>query len=231
MSTLRVNTPPVDVRSIRRSVGARMRPAPSVEHVRHLSALPEVAAAAAVLLGSGVLAARRLSSVEQQVFDAVQVPPNALDAALWLPMQFGSAVAAPAVAVAAWVAWQRWRPAAGALVVGLGAWEAAKLVKSVVERGRPAAVIPGYVARPGAPADGLGFVSGHSTVAFALAAVTAPYLPLPGRVAVYGLATIVGLARVHVGAHLPLDVIGGAALGSLMGWSWNFAVGVPVGRR
>jgi glycosyltransferase 2 family protein len=47
-------------------------------------------------------------------------------------------------------------------------------------------------------------------------------------VAVYGLAGVVGVARIHVGAHLPLDVLGGAALGSLMGWTWNLAVGVPV---
>jgi glycosyltransferase 2 family protein len=199
--------------------------------VRHLAELPEVAAAAAVLVGTGVLASRRMSSVEQQVFDAVQLPPDAIDAVLWLPMQFGSAVAAPAVAAAAWVASRQWRPAVGAMVVGLGAWEAAKLVKSVVERGRPAAEIPGYVARPGAPTDGLGFVSGHSTVAFALAAVTAPHLPRSARAAVYGLAAVVGLARIHVGAHLPLDVVGGAALGSVMGWSWNLAVGVPVVSR
>jgi undecaprenyl-diphosphatase len=218
----------VNLRSVSRSVSTRLRPAPHVEHVRHLDALPEVGAAAAVLIGTGVAASRRLSTFEQQVFDAVQVPPNAVDAVLWLPMQFGSALAAPAVAASAWIAWRRWRPAVGALVVGLGAWEAAKLVKSVVERGRPAEVIPGYVARPGAPVDGLGFVSGHSTVAFALAAVTAPYLPRSGRVAVYGLAGVVGVARIHVGAHLPLDVVGGAALGSLMGWTWNLAVGVPV---
>ena len=221
----------MNVRSVSQSVGARLRPAPHVEHVRHVAALPELAAAAAVLIGTGVLASRRLSTAEQQVFDAAQVGPNAVDAVLWLPMQFGSAVAAPATAVAAWVAWRRWRPAVGALVVGLGAWEAAKLVKSVVERGRPADVIEGYVARPGAPLEGLGFVSGHSTVAFALAAVTAPYLPRSGRVAVYGLAGVVGVARIHVGAHLPLDVVGGAALGSLMGWAWNVAVGVPVRTR
>jgi membrane-associated phospholipid phosphatase len=224
----------VPKRKTSRSLADRLRPAPQVDHVRHLSALPEVGAAGAVLVATGVLASRRLSSIEEQVFHAVGAPPNKVDAVLWLPMQFGSALAAPAVAFASWSAWRRWRPSVGALAIGLGAWEAAKLVKSVVERGRPAAVIPGYVARPGAPRDGLGFVSGHSTVAFSLAAVTAPYLPRSGRVAVYGLAGVVGLARIHVGAHLPLDVVGGAALGSLMGWSWNLAVGVPVvvgGRR
>ena len=104
-------------------------------------------------------------------------------------------------------------------------------MKSVVERGRPAAVIPGYVARPGAPDDGLGFVSGHSTVAFALAAVTAPYLPRRAGSRSTGWPRVVGVARIHVGAHLPLDVVGGAALGSLMGWTWNLAVGVPGRRR
>jgi membrane-associated phospholipid phosphatase len=31
-----------------------------------------------------------------------------------------------------------------------------------------------------------------------------------------GLASVVGLSRIYVGAHLPLDVAGGAALGLLV---------------
>ena len=48
------------------------------------------------------------------------------------------------------------------------------------------------------------------------------------RIAVYALAGTVGFARVHVGAHFPLDVVAGAALGYGLGWLWNLAVGVPA---
>ncbi len=40
-------------------------------------------------------------------------------------------------------------------------------------------------------------------------------------------ATVVALARVHIGAHLPLDVVGGAALGVVLGAAWHLAVGIP----
>jgi len=42
------------------------------------------------------------------------------------------------------------------------------------------------------------------------------------------LAPVVGFARIHVAAHLPLDVVGGAALGHLLAMIWNLAVGVET---
>jgi undecaprenyl-diphosphatase len=40
-----------------------------------------------------------------------------------------------------------------------------------------------------------------------------PWLGRRGRVVVATLVAVVCLARVYVGAHLPLDVLGGASLG------------------
>ena len=114
----------------------------------------------------------------------------------------------------------------GALVAGWGGWWLAKVVKAQVERGRPEAELPDEVVRSSAVTEGLGFVSGHSTVAFACAAILSPYLPRRWRAAVYGLAATVGLSRVVVGAHLPLDVVGGAALGLGLAYTWHLLVGV-----
>jgi cytochrome c-type biogenesis protein len=55
--------------------------------------------------------------------------------------------------------------------VGLVGWQLAKAVKAIVERGRPGDVLDEIIRRAGTPKDGLGFVSGHTAVAFALAAV------------------------------------------------------------
>jgi undecaprenyl-diphosphatase len=39
------------------------------------------------------------------------------------------------------------------------------------------------------------------------------------------------VARVYLGAHAPLDVVGGAALGVAIGAALNLLVGVPAFRR
>jgi glycosyltransferase 2 family protein len=96
------------------------------------------------------------------------------------------------------------------------AWLAAKSVKALVGRGRPSAVGIDVIQR-GEPETGLGYLSGHATVAFALAGAVAAHLRRPWPAIVLAIATLVGLARVYVGVHLPLDVIGGAACGLLIG--------------
>jgi hypothetical protein len=61
------------------------------------------------------------------------------------------------------------------------------------------------------PDRGLGYVSGHSAVAFALATVASPFLGRRARRVAWTLAGLVCVARIYVGSHLPLDVVGGAA--------------------
>ena len=82
----------------------------------------------------------------------------------------------------------------------------------MVRRPRPAALIPGTRVR-GREAAGLGYLSGHAGVAIALAAAAFPRLGKAGRAVTLSAAPLVGLTRIYVGAHLPLDVAGGVALG------------------
>ena len=180
-----------------------------------------------VLLLATALAVDGVPGWDASLFRTVHDLPTGLEPVLWAPMQLGSALAPGVVAALTWVAWGRWRPSVGAVVAGLGGWWAAQLVKEQVDRGRPFLLL-GDDVRVGAPQAGLGYLSGHATVAFALAAVVSPYLTRPTRVLVYALAGVVAFARVHVGAHFPLDVVAGAALGYGVGWLWNVAVGVPV---
>ena len=56
------------------------------------------------------------------------------------------------------------------------------------------------VRRGGTPTEGLGFVSGHAAVAFALATVVSPYVRREWRWVPFALAAVVAVARVHVGA-------------------------------
>ena len=60
------------------------------------------------------------------------------------------------------------------------------------------------------------FPSGHSTTAFAAATVLGAWFPR-FRPAFYVLAALIAWSRVVVGVHYPLDVLGGAVLGTALG--------------
>jgi membrane-associated phospholipid phosphatase len=72
----------------------------------------------------------------------------------------------------------------------------------------------------------LGFPSGHAAVSAALTTAAVPFVPGPVRMFAAGLAAFVAFARVHVGAHLPLDVAGGACMGVAVSSAVNLALGV-----
>ena len=74
------------------------------------------------------------------------------------------------------------------------------------------ALLPGIRGR-GREAAGLGYLSGHAAVAVALGAAALPRLGPAGRALTLTAMPLVGLTRLYVGAHLPLDIAGGAALG------------------
>jgi undecaprenyl-diphosphatase len=77
-------------------------------------------------------------------------------------------------------------------------------------------------------AGSLGFPSGHAAVSAALTAVAFAFLPRRVALIALGVAVVVMLGRMYVGAHLPLDLVGGAALGAIAGSLANLLVGVPA---
>src|SRR5204862_8021124 len=79
----------------------------------------------------------------------------------------------------------------------------------------------------GAAQLGFGYPSGHSAVSAALAFAALPYLPARWRWWVLVVPVIVGFARVYVGAHLPLDVVGGWAIGIACAFAVHLAVARP----
>ena len=73
----------------------------------------------------------------------------------------------------------------------------------------------------------LGFPSGHAIFAFILAGCLAPYVSRRNAVVLYCLAALNGGARVYLGAHNPLDVFAGAALGIAIAAGINLVVTTP----
>ena len=121
-----------------------------------------------------------------------------------------------------------WLAAVGALIVAdvrSGLWLAAgaagvalveRLTKSLIRRPRPFTRLPDIRLRQSpAPVDS-SFPSGDAMrVWFVVCAVemTLPEGPLLVRLAIWGAAALVGLGRVRLGAHYPLDVWTGAWIG------------------
>jgi undecaprenyl-diphosphatase len=69
----------------------------------------------------------------------------------------------------------------------------------------------------------LGFPSGHAAVSAALTTASWAYISGRERVLAVALAGFVPTARLYVGAHLPLDALGGSALGLAVGSAVNLA--------
>ena len=155
--------------------------------------------------------AQQVSGAETGVFRVLNDTDVLPFVLIWPVMQLGNVLVVPASALVS-AALRRWRLAAGLLLGGSATYLLAKVVKGIVTRGRPDDLLADVVIR-GAEAHGRGFVSGHAAVAAVLLAVAWPQLGRRGRVACAALATAVCLSRVHVGAHLPLDVVGGVGLG------------------
>ena len=178
------------------------------------------------VLAVALLAVRRdsLTTFEHDLFRLVNDLPQWMRPELLIVMQAGNVVAAFVFAALA-LARRARRLAFDLVVAGPVAWIVAKEVKDLVGRPRPGGLLAD-VARYG-PSEGLGFVSGHTAVAAALATAAAPYLPRRWRRAAWAGTWLVGMARIYEGAHLPLDVVGGAALGWAIGATVHVALGAP----
>lgn len=170
------------------------------------------------LVGVGVSALpvrrNRIGRREERCFVAVNRLPDLLHRPAWVVMQLGALGAAPVTAAVAVVAGRR-RLAVRLATNGLSAWVLAKLVKQVIRRGRPSTVMT-EVRHRGPESTGLGYLSGHAAVSTALVLAAMPHLDRRIRWLAVAAAPIVGLSRIFVGAHLPLDVVGGASLGMLV---------------
>ena len=126
--------------------------------------------------------------------------------AIWVAIGVGAAAADPTRR-------NRWLRAAAIAPAAIGA---NFLVKLAVRRRRPRLRrLPPLATAP----TELSFPSAHATSS--LAAASAMGRVAPGlRPPLYGLAAAISLSRPYLGMHYPSDVLGGAAIGLVLGRMW-----------
>jgi undecaprenyl-diphosphatase len=171
-----------------------------------LAASLAVFAVCAVVVADG-----RVGSVERAVFHAV----NGLPGWLYRPMlvaQYLGVLAMPLVVAVGALAFRRWRLAAALVLVVPFKLATERVVKQLVQRERPGTTVPDAILR-GVHPGGLSFVSGHAIITFAIVGLLALVLPRRWAIVAFVLAMLNAVARVYLGAHNPLDVVGGAAVG------------------
>ena len=175
-----------------------------------------LAGSVAVFVGGAIVARREgLTRTELRWFEMLNGVSRRAYAPAWVLMQLGS-LGGPLVTGAVIRAAGHRRLGTRVMIVGALTWVSAKAVKPGVRRGRPALTIPATRVL-GHQQAGLGYPSGHAAVAAATAVVVAPNLPRRWRPLAWAVALGVGPMRAYVGAHLPLDVLGGVALGIAIG--------------
>jgi membrane-associated phospholipid phosphatase len=185
-----------------------------------------VAVAVLVAVIAGLIAAGgEVPGWEKAVFHAVNDLPDWLKGPMWV-FQLAGLLLTPLLVAAVAALFRRWRLAAALVVfVPLKLLVEKGFVKQLVERRRPGTTICGapdaFDATCGhfrnVPLEGLSFVSGHAIIAWGVATLLWPVLPGRWRWAPVAVAVLNAVARVYLGAHNPLDVVGGAAIGVALG--------------
>jgi undecaprenyl-diphosphatase len=191
-----------------------------------------VATVSALIASSGEVA-----GWEASIFHAINDLPDWLEQPMWL-FQLAGLLFVPLVVAAVAAYFRKWWLVAGLVVlVPLKLIVERAVVKQLVERERPGTTICGYPDDfdetcgnfRDVPLEGLSFVSGHAIIAWGVAALLWPVLPGRWRWLPIAIATLNAIARVYLGAHNPLDVIGGAAIGIALGAIISLAVGAAGG--
>lgn len=185
-----------------------------------------------VVCSAGVaISERGVSAVEERAFRLVNDLPDALRIPMWAGQVLGALLVPVALAgVAAGL--RRWR-----LALALVLLAPAKLlveygvIKAVADRQRPAASLcQGDLTclnLRDAPAAGVSMPSGHAMIAMGMWWLVAPYLGPRWRWLALAACLLVGVARVYLGAHNPLDVLVGGAAGIGIAAVLDLALGVP----
>ncbi|RBY87730.1 phosphatase PAP2 family protein [Blastococcus sp. TF02A-30] len=196
---------------------------------RRADAVTAVLAAGGAALCAWAVADGTVGDVERQVFRLVNERSDGWRGPLWVFQLLGVLGMPLLVAAGALLARRVRLAAALVLLVPIKLVVERAVLKELVHRERPGTTIADAILRD-VPSAGASFPSGHAVITAGIVVLLLPHLPRRWGVLVVALAVLNGVARVYLGAHAPLDVLGGAAAGAAVGAVLNLVVGVPARR-
>lgn len=170
----------------------------------------------------------QISGVEESIFRTLNNVPQWVQLLFLLVTIFGAIGTAWIIAIVLFMR-RRYAFAIELWLAAMAAWWGAKLIKAMAIRERPYEILQNvHVADFRDTA--FGYPSGHMAVATAAALIIGQRLGPTGRRWLYLFVAVIGVSRVVVGMHAPLDIIGGLGVGLIAGSIVNFLLGTPTRR-
>jgi glycosyltransferase 2 family protein len=165
-------------------------------------------------VSSYAVSSHTLSGGELSLFRSINDWPGSLHPLFFTITQLGSAWTLYAVTLL--MLWKhRYRLALRLFLAGALASGTCELLKQLIGRPRPD-IIVGSLNLRDSVVIGKGFPSGHTALATALALMLWPVVPRQWRWVLVVWVAMVGVSRVYLGVHAPLDIVGGIAVGLLI---------------
>jgi undecaprenyl-diphosphatase len=154
-----------------------------------------------------------VGSAERDVFHGINDLPEWLYRVFWPFQQFGNILIALVLGVVVAALLRQWWVAGAVVIAVVLKLVLERVVKEIVQRSRPGTSIGDITMRGDVSAGGLSFVSGHAVIVTAVAGLLTPILPRRWKWVPWVFVAGNGMARIYVGAHNPLDIIGGIGVG------------------
>ena len=164
-----------------------------------------------LILATWVAASGTMGDVEKTVFRVINAWPNALRLPFLVVTYSGSVYALGALTLL--LIWRGYpRLALRIFAGGVTVFMVTQAMKLAVQRPRPGGLIDNVHVREKLIA-GFGFPSTHTAMTTVMALLLVVWLPYKWRWLAVLWIVMVGLSRIYLGVHAPLDVVGGFAAG------------------